>query len=78
MVTPRVRFCWLCGKKLRGNSFAERDVDGHVRILHLTCSNSLDSEERLGPITSSAFGDEDDFMPLTDTEYLEDYRDDDE
>lgn len=70
MVTPRIRFCWLCGKKLRGNSFIERVVDGHTRVLHLKCSSSLDAEEA-GPPTS-AFEDED---LMQDTDYLEDYRD---
>jgi hypothetical protein len=34
---PRVRFCWECGKKLRGNHFIEVEIDGHKRILHKAC-----------------------------------------
>lgn len=37
MKKPRVRFCWECGRKLRGNHFAEQMVDGHLRILHKDC-----------------------------------------
>lgn len=35
---PRVRFCWLCGNKLRGNHHVEKVVDGHTRILHKSCA----------------------------------------
>jgi len=35
---PRVRFCWYCGRKLYGNSFVEKEIDRHVRILHKGCS----------------------------------------
>jgi hypothetical protein len=34
---PRVRFCFECGRKLRGNHFIEAEVDGHKRIFHKSC-----------------------------------------
>jgi len=43
---PRVRFCWECGRKLRGNHFVEREVGGHIRILHKECSRLLEKGER--------------------------------
>ena len=39
---PRVRFCWSCGRKLRGNHFVEKEIDGHKRILHKTCAETFD------------------------------------
>jgi len=38
---PRVRFCWLCSKKLYGNHFKEIPVDGHVRTLHKACATDV-------------------------------------
>jgi len=35
---PRVRICWHCGRKLRGNYFTEVVRDGHLRILHKECA----------------------------------------
>jgi hypothetical protein len=35
---PRVRFCWLCARKLRGNHFTEIEHDGHLRIFHKSCA----------------------------------------
>jgi hypothetical protein len=35
---PRVRFCWLCSNKLRGNHCVEKVIDGHSRILHKSCA----------------------------------------
>lgn len=37
---PRVRFCWYCGRQLRGNHFVEVERDGHMRILHKTCAEN--------------------------------------
>jgi hypothetical protein len=34
---PRVRFCWHCGNKLRGNHFVEVEIEGYPRILHKAC-----------------------------------------
>jgi hypothetical protein len=34
---PRVRFCWECGRKLRGNHHVEVEIDGAKRILHKKC-----------------------------------------
>jgi hypothetical protein len=39
---PRVRFCWECGNKLRGNHFIEKEVEGHMRILHKSCAMNRD------------------------------------
>lgn len=41
-IKPRVRFCWDCGKKLYGNHFAEKLIDGHIRILHKGCAKAFD------------------------------------
>lgn len=35
---PRVRFCWHCGNKLRGNHFVEVMVDELPRIVHKECA----------------------------------------
>lgn len=37
----RVLFCWQCGRQLRGSSFHEATVDGHVRVLHKLCAQEL-------------------------------------
>ena len=39
---PRVRFCWICGKKLYGNHHLEKSIpkltgDDITRILHKQC-----------------------------------------
>ena len=39
---PRIGLCWLCGNHLRGNHFAEIEIDGHVRILHKACAERPD------------------------------------
>lgn len=36
-IKPRVRFCWECGRKLRGNYFVEVKFEGHNRIMHKQC-----------------------------------------
>jgi hypothetical protein len=38
MEKPRVRFCWVCSRKLRGNHFAEILIDEHMRITHKACA----------------------------------------
>jgi hypothetical protein len=43
-------------------------VDGHVRTLHIKCSDSLDAE-----LPNSAFTD-DETDYLQDVDYIEDYR----
>lgn len=45
MTKPRVRFCWDCGRQLRGNHHIEVEVDGHLRILHKDCYAKLFPEE---------------------------------
>ena len=45
MTKPRVRFCWDCGRQLRGNHHIEKEVDGHLRILHKACYENLFPEE---------------------------------
>jgi hypothetical protein len=45
MATPRkIRFCWLCGRKLQGNYYAEIEVDAHIRILHKSCAKIANTE----------------------------------
>ena len=36
-IKPRIRFCWHCSRKLRGNHFVEKYIHGHLRILHKSC-----------------------------------------
>ncbi len=36
---PRVKWCWWCGNKLRGNHHIEKMVCGHIRILHKECED---------------------------------------
>lgn len=43
MTKPRVQFCWHCGRKMRtkrggGFSFIEKEIDGHVRVMHIECA----------------------------------------
>ena len=33
----RVRFCWHCSRKLRGNQFVQAVIDGHSRVMHKQC-----------------------------------------
>lgn len=35
---PRVKFCWCCGNKLWGNTFKEKVVQGHPRVMHTRCA----------------------------------------
>jgi hypothetical protein len=35
---PRVKFCWNCGRKLYGNKFATRVIEGFERVLHKECA----------------------------------------
>jgi len=46
MKKPRVRFCWLCGRKLWGNHHVEfKGVqDGLIRTLHKFCGKLLDND----------------------------------
>lgn len=37
----KVRFCWLCGKKLYGNHSAELVIDDHLRTLHKACAKQV-------------------------------------
>ena len=34
---PRVRFCWHCSRKLRGNSFGLHTENGHQYTVHKAC-----------------------------------------
>lgn len=40
---PRIRFCWVCSKKLRGNSFSEVtfNKDGLKKIVHKDCETEV-------------------------------------
>jgi len=46
----RYPFCWVCSRKLRGNSHAEVEIDGERRIVHKSCAPGFpldfDSEQR--------------------------------
>jgi len=42
---PRIRFCWLCGRKLRGNHFVETVIDEHPRIMHKACAKWAEREQ---------------------------------
>ncbi len=43
MSKPRVRFCWACSRKLRGNHHVIRFIDGHERVLHAICADELEA-----------------------------------
>lgn len=43
-----VKFCWHCGRKLYGNTFILRKVDGFDRTIHKQCDEDLDNEEKKG------------------------------
>ncbi len=38
---PRVRFCWECGKQLRGNHHKEVFYQGYWRVCHKSCADQL-------------------------------------
>lgn len=40
MSKPRVRFCWECGKKLRGNHHKVEIINGEECILHISCAKN--------------------------------------
>lgn len=40
----KVRFCWLCGKKLYGNHSEMLTIDRHFRTLHKTCAKEVKKE----------------------------------
>jgi hypothetical protein len=46
MSAPRVKFCWECGSKLRGNHYAIEVIDGWPRVLHKVCAEGLKSRPR--------------------------------
>lgn len=37
----KVRFCWECGNRLRGNHYVIKRIDGNDRILHKRCAEKL-------------------------------------
>ena len=43
---PKYRFCWHCGRQLRGNFFATYNnaEDGHEYIVHRDCKEILDGK----------------------------------
>jgi hypothetical protein len=43
---PRVRFCWECGAKLYGNHFAEKMIEGYMKVLHKECAKALETGRR--------------------------------
>ena len=47
---PIIRFCWHCGRNLRGNHFAEVEVVGEMKILHKGCvkeASAIEASVRL-------------------------------
>ena len=40
----KVRFCWLCGKKLRGTYCQELTIDNYPRTLHIQCAKEVEKE----------------------------------
>lgn len=47
MINPRVRFCWACSNRLRGNHYTELDVHGEKRILHKFCARKLQKKQEV-------------------------------
>lgn len=41
MKTPRVKFCFHCGRKLRGRHHVEKVYEGHSRVFHKACYKDL-------------------------------------
>lgn len=41
MTEPRVKFCWLCARKLRGNHFAEVEHGGRLLVFHKACAERV-------------------------------------
>jgi hypothetical protein len=40
-ITRKVKFCWLCDKKLRGSFSEELIIDEHPRTLHKICAKEV-------------------------------------
>lgn len=45
-VKPKIKFCWECGKKLRGNHHSFLVLKGNVHTLHVSCADQLKAERR--------------------------------
>lgn len=43
-MTNKIKFCWLCGNKLWGNSSKLLTVDGHERTFHKKCAKDIERE----------------------------------
>lgn len=43
---PRVRFCWVCSRKLYGNHYREVIFkgDGRAKIVHAQCKDKVNAE----------------------------------
>ena len=39
----KIKFCWYCGRKLYGNIYATKVVEGYERILHKQCKEFLET-----------------------------------
>jgi len=39
---PKVNFCWWCGRKLQGNHHKIIHYEGHDRVCHKWCAESLE------------------------------------
>lgn len=42
MKKPKVKFCWECGRKLRGNHFKREYHDFACRTMHKSCEHKED------------------------------------
>ena len=40
----KVRFCWECSRKLQGNHYTIKFIDGARRVLHKTCAKLYEKE----------------------------------
>ena len=40
----KIKFCWLCSKKLYGNHSEVLVIDTHSRTLHKTCAKTIGEE----------------------------------
>ena len=38
----KIKFCWLCGKRLQGISFEKLTVDEYPRIFHKACAKYIE------------------------------------
>lgn len=54
----KVKFCWECSRKLRGNYFSKIFFKGAYRIVHKTCAKHIGKESYENTSAIGIYGDE--------------------